>query len=317
MNMPAPLTVERIHEVANQLAEAGQRPTLAAVREALGGGSFTTISEAMKKWHKQASEQAQQPVVESLPEALQQPMLAATAALWKEAQTLAVGRLDHERQALQQARESMEVEQAETVELAEQMERDLERARQSLEGMEQRIEEQAQLLEQQRWEFRQELGEAQAKHDELRTKAAEAEARYQESERRAEDLRAELDRAHQEGERARSALAEQKTTTDKYFDELNKTREELAASKAQVRTLETGLEEAGRVKADALAERDAARSELATTTAQVMGLREDVARLEGASEAEQRAYQDLLARFEAMAKADKETPKKQEKAATK
>ena len=44
------ITTADIHAAADRIAEAGQQPTLAAVRSALGGGSFTTISEAMKGW---------------------------------------------------------------------------------------------------------------------------------------------------------------------------------------------------------------------------------------------------------------------------
>lgn len=131
--MQAPLSNERIHEVADQLAAAGQRPTLAAVREALGGGSFTTISEAMKLWRKQASEQEQlQPLVEALPDVLQQAALTTAAAVWREAQALAASRLEAERQALAQAQETLEAEQAETVELVALLERDLELSRTEL-----------------------------------------------------------------------------------------------------------------------------------------------------------------------------------------
>ena len=38
------ITTADIHAAADRIAEAGQQPTLAAVRSALGGGSFTTIS---------------------------------------------------------------------------------------------------------------------------------------------------------------------------------------------------------------------------------------------------------------------------------
>ena len=42
------LTIQQVHNTADQLQEQGIKPTLAEVRKALGGGSFTTISEAMK-----------------------------------------------------------------------------------------------------------------------------------------------------------------------------------------------------------------------------------------------------------------------------
>jgi hypothetical protein len=41
------ITIQDIHAAADKIADAGEAPTLAAVRKALGGGSFTTISEAM------------------------------------------------------------------------------------------------------------------------------------------------------------------------------------------------------------------------------------------------------------------------------
>ena len=44
------ITKKAIFDAADVLDAGGQRPTLAALRKAVGGGSFTTISEAMKEW---------------------------------------------------------------------------------------------------------------------------------------------------------------------------------------------------------------------------------------------------------------------------
>lgn len=52
-----PVTNEEIHSIADELVAKGQRPTLAAIRKALGGGSFSTISEAMKEWREQKHNQ--------------------------------------------------------------------------------------------------------------------------------------------------------------------------------------------------------------------------------------------------------------------
>ena len=46
------ISTAEIHAAADALAAQGKRPTLAAVRAALGGGSFSTIGEALKTWHK-------------------------------------------------------------------------------------------------------------------------------------------------------------------------------------------------------------------------------------------------------------------------
>ena len=50
MPATAGLTVEEIHAAADGLDAQGLRPTLQAVRKALGRGSFTTISAAMSSW---------------------------------------------------------------------------------------------------------------------------------------------------------------------------------------------------------------------------------------------------------------------------
>ena len=39
------ISIDDVFSAADRLSESGQQPTLAAVRSALGGGSFTTISE--------------------------------------------------------------------------------------------------------------------------------------------------------------------------------------------------------------------------------------------------------------------------------
>lgn len=52
------LTKDDIWSVADRLDAEGKSPTLAAVRKALGSGSFTTISEAMREWHQKRKEQA-------------------------------------------------------------------------------------------------------------------------------------------------------------------------------------------------------------------------------------------------------------------
>ena len=52
------LTKDDIWAVADRLDAEGKAPTLAAVRKALGSGSFTTISEAMREWHQRRKEKA-------------------------------------------------------------------------------------------------------------------------------------------------------------------------------------------------------------------------------------------------------------------
>ena len=53
------LTTEKIYAAADQLHADGVVPTQTKLREALGGGSFSTIGEALKSW-KQAQQENEQ-----------------------------------------------------------------------------------------------------------------------------------------------------------------------------------------------------------------------------------------------------------------
>lgn len=95
---PMRITTEQVHNAANQLTAAGKRPTLAAVRQALGGGSFTTISEALKTWRER--EDAYPSVVE-VPAQVSEHLEALTSALWRVALQTAEQRYSTERATLE------------------------------------------------------------------------------------------------------------------------------------------------------------------------------------------------------------------------
>ena len=126
------ITTPDIHAAADKIAAQGTTPTLAAVRSALGGGSFTTISEAMKEW--KASQQASAtPIREPAPAAIADRMAAAASETWAAALEMANDRMRSEREALDVARGEMEKAQAEAAELADQLAADLEAAQSTIE----------------------------------------------------------------------------------------------------------------------------------------------------------------------------------------
>ena len=127
------ITTADIHAAADRIAESGQQPTLAAVRSALGGGSFTTISEAMKAW-KATQQAAAVPMREAAPAAVTERMGELAAEVWGVAIGMANDRLASEREALEVARQEMEQAQAEAVELADQVAADLDAARAQIES---------------------------------------------------------------------------------------------------------------------------------------------------------------------------------------
>lgn len=52
--MPAhssPVTATAVFEAASAIAAEGRRPTNAAIRARLGGGSYSTIAPLLRRWH--------------------------------------------------------------------------------------------------------------------------------------------------------------------------------------------------------------------------------------------------------------------------
>ncbi|MGD9889563.1 MAG: DNA-binding protein [Halothiobacillaceae bacterium] len=128
------ITNADIHAAADRIAAEGQTPTLASVRAALGGGSFTTISEGMKAW-KAAQQTMPVPMREAAPQAVAERMAEVACEVWGIAQAMANERLASEREALEVTRRELEQAQAEAVELADALAVELDLARSTIEGM--------------------------------------------------------------------------------------------------------------------------------------------------------------------------------------
>ena len=93
------LTTEDIHAVADQLHADGITPTQTKVREALGGGSFSTIGEALKTW-KQELQEHEQLRKSDMPESLRDGLIVYGAKLWQDAEQIANNNLKSDREAL-------------------------------------------------------------------------------------------------------------------------------------------------------------------------------------------------------------------------
>lgn len=91
----------KIFAICAELQKSGVKPTLERVREALGGGSFSTINPILKEWKEQQTTN-EQPALELPPEAVQAASQAA-ALIWKIAtdkSTELTNSLKHESEAL-------------------------------------------------------------------------------------------------------------------------------------------------------------------------------------------------------------------------
>ncbi len=189
------ITRDQIFAVADEIDAAGQNATLAAVRKALGGGSFTTISEGMTEW-KARKAAKETPLREPAPTAVADRLAELGSEIWSHALELANGRLATEREALEAARQQLEADKAEAAELADQVTAELEVAKAALLSANTA----AQAARSECDTLRQALAD-----QELR--AATSEARANEIERRANDLNAELARVNQHNADLVAALA--------------------------------------------------------------------------------------------------------------
>ena len=242
------ITTQQIHAIADQLHEQGIKPTLAEVRKALGGGSFTTISEAMKSWRQDNQQEEQLRQVE-LPSSIAERLQTLGADMWQTAIDIANDCLVKDREALESIKAKA---QAETDEAQE--------AVKTLEG------EQADLLVQ--------LDEVTATAE---TKAKAAEQATAERDRFKQILadtqhQLELERAKTDA--AQGQLSDLRNSFDQQAKELNlnisrvATLEANAASdKAEVARLSAELE-AAKTELKAVTTE---RNEIATATAEVKG----------------------------------------------
>lgn len=119
------ITKKDIWKAADEVETTGQAPTLVVIRKVLGGGSFTTISEAMKEWRvKRARETQPPPLV--LPESMAEASRQWLAEIWKEAKQATYAEVESERAALDGIRREMEASTLEATKLADQMQQEIE-----------------------------------------------------------------------------------------------------------------------------------------------------------------------------------------------
>jgi DNA repair exonuclease SbcCD ATPase subunit len=122
------ITIKDIWAVADALDAEGIKPTLQAVRKKLGGGSFSTISDAMTEWKAKKAAATGKPK-EPLPTALVERLGEVGAELWTMAMDASHARLEDERRALAEKHAEMEARLTEAVELADTLTQEVETLR--------------------------------------------------------------------------------------------------------------------------------------------------------------------------------------------
>ena len=168
-------TTTRIFEIADELDAAGHNPTLASVRKALGGGSYTTISQAMTEWRARKAAK-ETPVQEAAPQAITALLEQLGSDIWTQALQLCHGRLSAEREALENDRQGIEAQRQEAADLADQLSSELEAARQEATDLRKQLDVAQSTVKGLGDELRdreRDLAVAQVRADEIKTRAAQ------------------------------------------------------------------------------------------------------------------------------------------------
>lgn len=222
------ITKDQIFAAANELDAAGQNPTLAAVRKVVGGGSFTTISEAMSEWRASKTAQAA-PMREPAPQAVTDKLAELGADLWGVALEMANTRLAAEREALEGVRVEMEAARQEAAELADQLTVELDETKSRLASIE--------------------AAEAAARSeaDALRDELATMRERAATAEARAGELRTELDHAHTDAAAQRAKLEKAEAHVFGLTDRVNELQALVYGANAELATVKAKAEAADQV----------------------------------------------------------------------
>lgn len=101
MGRPGIIKPEKIREVIKELEARREKATFTAIRERLGGGSYSTISAVLADWRREQAE-AVRPVIPEMPEAITHLLRHLWGEAWKAADAV------HEPE--RQAREREEIE---------------------------------------------------------------------------------------------------------------------------------------------------------------------------------------------------------------
>jgi chromosome segregation ATPase len=115
------ISKEQVYSAAAELREEGITPTVQAVRERIGSGSFSTINTHLSEWKAENAAQA----VADIPD-MPEKVEAAFKQIWATATRSAQDGFETQREALEAVRKEMERERASMAEEIERLEKELE-----------------------------------------------------------------------------------------------------------------------------------------------------------------------------------------------
>ncbi|MGO2415220.1 MULTISPECIES: DNA-binding protein [Cobetia] len=148
---------EDVQRAIESLMARGEAPSVQKIREVLGTGSFTTISDHLREWRQRRAEKRDEPLSQAMPDSLTETL----AVVWKEAQGLANESLVHYRHEADKQTSAARESEAQSQRRAEDAEQRLSALSEQLAQVQARLEERVQALatlthEREHWQQHQE-----------------------------------------------------------------------------------------------------------------------------------------------------------------
>ena len=288
------LTTEQIHQTAQELTEKGINPTLANVRSALGGGSFTTIGEALKTWKQAQKDNEKIKQVDIAPQIKDKADLLI-GELWQNALDLADERLKLEREALAVAQQQADAKVAEMAEALEQVEAEQIQLNAQLDELTQSNDTYKHLTN----DWSQKYAQLESKYQILETTHTEQGKQLTANNAQLEELKQQYSQAQKDNAVLTGELATSKATASHQLSEIERLKADLSKTTTKSeKSLETAQNEQNRLKNELTKATETATAQNKAQSDEISQLKADKAGLVATNQALQAQLDSLQARFD-------------------
>ena len=284
------LTTEQIHQTAQELTEKGINPTLANVRSALGGGSFTTIGEALKTWKQAQKDNEKIKQVDIAPQ-IKDRADVLIGELWQNALDLADERLKLEREALAVAQQQADAKVAEMAEALAQVEAEQIQLNAQLDELTQSNDTYKHLTN----DWSQKYAQLESKYQILETTHTEQGKQLTANNAQLEELKQQYSQAQKDNAVLTGELATSKATASHQLSEIERLKADLSKTTTKSeKSLETAQNEQNRLKNELTKATETATAQNKAQSDEISQLKADKAGLVATNQALQARFDKFL-----------------------